>query len=54
MALAKPKSQAVPRPGQGDAGRDEEARNGSVPEPLSGSKEAKNRRHSRQNHGEGS
>ncbi|OUM95501.1 MAG: hypothetical protein A9Z00_13845 [Thermobacillus sp. ZCTH02-B1] len=54
VALAKPRSQAVPRPGQDDAGRDEDPRNGSVPEPLSGSKKVKNRRHSRQNQGEGS
>jgi len=51
--LAKPRSQAVPRPGQGQDRRDD-ARDGEVNEPLSGSKKVKNRNHSSQNHGEGS
>lgn len=48
----KPKSQAVPRPEQGHAGRDD-AQDSTVNEPLSGSKKVKNRNHSRQNRGEG-
>lgn len=51
--MTKPKSQAVPRPGQGHAERDN-AQDSMVNEPLSGSKKVKNRNHSRQNHGEGS
>jgi Small acid-soluble spore protein P family. len=48
----KPKSQAVPQPGQGHDRR-EDARDNAVNEPLSGSKKVKNRSHSRQNRGEG-
>jgi len=54
-AMTKPKSQAVPQPGQGHAGRnDAHDKDGTVHEPLSGSKKVKNRNHSRQNQGEGS
>ncbi len=47
--MAKPDTYPVKSPGPG---KQEEDRR--QPEPLSGSKEVKNRNHSRQNHGEGS
>ncbi|AGA59670.1 Small acid-soluble spore protein P family [Thermobacillus composti KWC4] len=50
--MTKPRSQAVPRPGQGRDSRDDAF--DTVKEPLSGSKKVKNHNHSRQNHGEGS
>lgn len=49
--MSKPKSQSVPQPGEGGAGREERGRGPN--EPLSGSKKVKNRNHSRHNNGEG-